>query len=183
MCLPTVKTSLMNLAEKVMETSWIAWWNPPWRWKYNQRMNSVKKSLQKNTHSHRHHAIISKLSCHHIPGIPLTFHQNIPLTLHYLHSSQLCFVAPTVVYANNLPCLGHLSAARSRGRLCGPQYCDTPQKMSPPPKKKMWGSYYWHPNIIYIYMYIICIYIYIYMYRYIIYLVVSTPIEKNMLVK
>ena len=135
----------------------------------------MKKSLQKNTHSHRHHAIISKLSCHHIPGIPLTFHQNIPLTLHYLHLSQLCFAAPrwytqTICHAwATCP-----QQARSRGQVL--HSIVIPRKKCPPPPKKkkinvgelLLASQH---------------YIYLYMYIYIIYLVVSTPIEKNMLVK
>ena len=147
----------MNLAEKVMETSWIAWWNSPWRWKYNQRMNSVKKSLQKNTHSHRHHAIISKLSCHHIPGIPLTLHQNIPFFYPSLPSLVTPLLwGPTVVHANNLPCLGHLSAASDNEVKCCtvlwyPEKCHAPPKRK---KKSMWGSYYWHPKIHIIHIYI-----------------------------
>ena len=116
-----------------------------------------KKSLQKKTHSHRHHAIISKVSCHHIPGIPLTFHQNIPFFYPSLPSLVTPLLwGPTVVHANNLPCLGHLSAASDNEVKCCtvlwyPEKCHAPPKRK---KKSMWGSYYWHPKIHIIHIYI-----------------------------
>ena len=162
MCLPTVKTSLMNLAEKSHETSWIAWWNSPWKWKYNQRMNSVKKITAKKIHidimqSYRNYHVITFLEFHW-PSTKIYLY----ITLHYLHLSHLCFGAPRW-YTQTICHAWATYPQQAITRSSAAQYCDTPKNATPPPQKKKrnqrGGVIIGIPRL-YIYVLYVCIHIY-----------------------